>query len=308
MRSIVVVACVSLLLSACGGAREASDSLAARSDPATAEESLDDPGLAVFTGSHDLVGPLAEVLTVEVHPAGLLHGDRSLAALLTFTNTSSQDISIRALPSFAAAFDAEDGPGVLGVAGVCGYAWQTDGTRVTEDPCSAAEPVSHVPGEGSVTLGVRLFPRTESGHTQPGRYNVEVPLSDDSRLKLVFELRPHDVEALPAWPSPSAELTIGFEEVWLQVHADDDLDIAVLVEDPYRRELARRSLDDILASAEDPTRPTWSLTVPPGVWRVVPLSHGEGNWVRCGSQEVLIEDGVAREMTLLLYIDEDGNC
>ncbi len=70
---------------------------------------------------------------------------------------------------------------------------------------------------------------------------------------------------------------------------DDPPQVTVRIEDPYRRLLVERSLQEILAEGNE--RASFEVLASPGAWRVVTLlaSGGDGGLVRCGFQQSLLE-------------------
>lgn len=196
-------------------ARPASPRAPAIRDEHKAATTADGAGLAVEALQAEVRGTLAGRVEVEAEPqVGLLRTDEPLSSRVTFTNTASIPAEAPDLPFFSATAPASTGTGVLGVATLCGRSWRRDGESITYDPCAAAEPVRRLsPGESS--WHIWLHARTEGGVAQPGRYQVQIPLSGSSAVALGWELRPHDPEALAPWPRATTELTISLEEIWL---------------------------------------------------------------------------------------------
>lgn len=191
MRGSGHVAFVAVLLLA-GGCGEA--------DTATGREqtSSRDPGeLAVAVADAAVAGQAEGTLLVEAHDPGLLDFAAPTDAPITFNNTGDRDISLPQWPYIVDVATASGGDGHLGITGICGMGWQADGTRVDHDPCSAAEPVAGVPAHTTYTLSLRLYPRTEDGRTQPGRYAVSLPLGAGATLDVTYDVIEHDPEDLP---------------------------------------------------------------------------------------------------------------
>lgn len=253
-------------------------------------------GLDAHVLSAEVRGPLARTLRVEPLPAGLLLPDRPVVGLVTFS--ADEDVDLPELPFHDGTAEVEGGGGTLGHTGICGYGWDADGRQVTEDPCAAASPARSVPPGSPTHSGIVLYPRTEAGPAVPGRYTVRVPLDGTSTLALGYELRPHD-PATPAWATRDASLTISAEEV---MPAPAGGSVAVLLEDPFGHEY-----DTVELTPPGDVR----VELPAGVWRIVPkLPDATGTLVRCGDgdQQVVLEAGDDRPITILVRADQAGRC
>lgn len=305
-------ALIVLTLAGCGAGQSSSttaDPAPPTSSPTAPEEQPDaDRVLAVTAIEANVLGELAAGLEVEEHLPGLLEEDGSTQALVTFTNLGDSDVSMSDFPYFAVAVPAADGSGRLGVAGICGKGWQPDGTPVAEDPCAAASPVAGVPRGESYTLQVNLYPRVEDGEAAPGRYDVSIPLATQSTLEVAYEVHEHDPATLPAWPPESSELTLTLEEIWLENPYRDDPAVDIVVEDPYRRELARREVADIVADWDGTGTPEWIIPLPPGVWNIGVVSHTDDGPQRCRDGRMLVPPDAEERTTVILNIHSDGRC
>lgn len=306
-RSLLTGAAALVLLAGCGSP-QATGPAESRPPAVHSAEALD-----VFVVEAAIVGEMDRLLDVTAHPPGTLSPDEVLQPLFTLA-APDQEVSIAASAFFAGEFLADEGEGVLGVSGVCGRGWSRDGSRITADPCSAASPVTTVQPGFATTIPFTLYPRTESGQVRPGRYQVEIPLADDSSpssgaLRVGFQAVPRDPGRLPAWPEATVPFRVSLEEAPSVFFEDDPPQLTVRIEDPYRRLLVERSLPEILAEANEP--PSFEVLVPPGAWRVVTLlaSGGDGRLVRCGFQQTLLESGEAAVLTLVLdRAGVEGTC
>ena len=273
----------------------------------------DDEALDVFVVDATIVGELDRYLDVVAHPPGALVPGEVLQPLFTFT-AAEEEVSIVASAFFADEFPADDGEGVLGVSGTCGQGWRRDGSRVADDPCSAVTPVSSVQPGFPTTFPFALYPRTESGRVRAGRYDVEIPLATDASaptgtLRVQFEVVQRDPARLPAWPEETVPLRVSLEEAPALFFDDEAPPLTVRIEDPYRRVLVERSLEEILAEGNEP--PSFEVAVPLGGWRVVTLlANGrDGGLVPCGMQAVLLEAGEPTTLTLVLdHAGGNGTC
>lgn len=171
-------------------------------------------GLDAYVVTAEVHGPLAKVLTVEPLPAGLLPPHDTVISLLTFTVSDdvSEEVHVPELPCHTGIAEAEAGGGSLGHSGICGYGWDREGHPRDEDPCSAITPARFVSAGHPTHLGIVLYPRTDQGEAQAGRYSVRVPLDETSTLALVYNLRPHD-PAPVEWPAVETTLIVSGEEM-----------------------------------------------------------------------------------------------
>lgn len=296
----LVFAVVLLLAGACGEA-----------DTATGSEqtaSRDPSELAVAVAEATVGGQADGALSVTAYDPGLLEPAAPTDAPITFANTSDRDISMPQWPYVSEVATASQGDGRLGITGTCGMGWQTDGTRVDQDPCSAAEPVADVPAHTTYTLSLRLYPRVEGIRAQPGRYDVSLPLGAGSTLEITYEVIEHDPDELPDWPAADAQLTIGLEEVWLENPYRDEVDLEVVVEDVYDRAFARRDVADIVEAAEGDEPASWTFDIPPGVWRTTVISHTDDGAMTCYSPTMVIEPEAHERTTVIINVDQHGRC
>jgi hypothetical protein len=272
---------------------------------AGADATASEPPFDVYVVEARLVG--AAALAVHAEPAGTLVDGERLHALLGLTSLGS-DVAVDGLPWFAAEVAADDGVGVLGVSGICGFGWELDGTRTTADPCSAAEPVAIVPAGRTVHLPLVLAPRTPAGPPAAGRYVVEIPLRRDdpeaSSIVVTYEVTPRDAARLPVLDDAVVPLHIELEPYSAPPAVlDGDAPITVVVEDPYRRELARGQVVPTGSGSA-----SVELSAPAGVVHVVSLLPGPGGELaRCGSQPLVVGDGPT-SLTLLVAAGTDGTC
>jgi hypothetical protein len=302
----LVAAAIAVLATGCGSPPEGTP--ASGPAPAPGEASAMD----VFVLDATVVGELDGFLDVEAHPPGTLVPGEVLQPLFTFTATG-QEVSIADSAYFAGALAADEGGGMLGVSGVCGRGWRRDGTRVADDPCAAATPVTSVEPGFPITGPFGLYPRVDDGAAAAGHYQVDIPLSTEldapaGALRVHFELAPGDPARLPVWPEASVPLRVSLEEAPAVFFGEDPPPLTIRIEDPYRRALVERSLEEILAESSEP--PSFEVPVPAGAWGVVTLVAGaDGRLVRCGAQQALLEDGRPEVLTLVLdSVEVDGTC
>lgn len=263
--------------------------------------------LAVTVTQATVAGELAGEVAVEAHPVGLLDPDGATTTPVTFTATEAGAVDLSDYPFFSLDVGTVDGAGRLGIAGVCGVGWREDGTPVEEDPCAAAEPVMDVPAGEASTLLHRLYANVEDGEVSPGRYDASLPLAPGSTLELTYEIVPHDPDTLPPWGPEDAVVTMGLEEVWFEVPYRAELEVDIVVEDPYWREFARRAVADVERDGDgDP--PGWRLRLPAGAWILAVESHTDSGPIRCYTSDVVVEPGSEQRTTVILDINADGRC
>lgn len=304
----VAIGILVVLLVGCGGPPVPSTDVepTASADRAPTEDAAPTE-LAVTVTRATVVGELAGEIAVESHPVGLLDPGGGTPALVTFAAPEGGEVHIPDYPFFSIGASAAEGTGRLGIAGFCGLGWRADGTPVEEDPCAAAEPVMGVPAGEAYTLEHRLYATTEDGEVAPGRYDASLPLAPGSTLEVTYEVVEHDPDTLPSWGPEDAVLTIGLEEVWLESPHRDELDVDIVVEDPYRREFARRAVGDIVADGHgDP--PTWRLPLPAGTWTVAVVSHTANGPERCSAGDLVVEPHTEERTTVILDLHPDGRC
>ncbi len=312
-RRWLVVTVLSVLAAACGSAPQAGR--ATVSAPSASPGGAEEAALDVFVVDATIDGELDRVLDVEAHPPGTLVPGETLQPLVTFT-TTSQEVSIADGPYFAGAFAAEEGDGLLGVSGVCGRGWRQDGSRVLDDPCSAATPLTSIQAGFPTTMSFALSPRVDGSRATAGRYRIAIPLGPaegaiPGSLHLVYELAPRDPARLPAWPEATVPFRISIEEAPSIYFADDPPPLTIRLEDPYRRLLVERSLSEILAEGNE--APSFEVLAPPGPWSVVTLvagpGSGEAGLVRCGQQNELLHADKPAVLTLVLdHLAIAGRC
>lgn len=297
LSKLVFVVYLAVAMSSCGSVADpppATGSEPTRSGATRLADESSTGGLDAHVVDVDIDGPLAAGLTVDPHPAGLLVPGEPLVGLLTFTATI--ETQVPQLVFHTGAATAESGDGVLGHSGSCGHGWNRTGQRRTEEPCAAVEPVTSILPSDPTELNIVLYSRTSDGTAKPGRYTLDIPLDDESRLRVVVDLVPHDASP-PTWPEATAAITVSLEE-----HVKPGWATAVRVEDPFRREY---ETIELVAPG------SVSLRVPAGVFRLVPiLANPDGKLVRCSSwqQTSLVSAGDDVHTALLVNFDADGRC
>lgn len=143
-------------------------------------------GLRVDVVEAELRGPVAEYASVSPgSDTGIAYGPH-----VAVTIRSEQQRNAPGLPFAAGSAQATDGDGAIGISGVCGRGWTREGARVTEDPCSAATPVTSFGPETDNSFGFSLHARVGDRSLEPGRYELVLPLDlnpskDALRLVLV---------------------------------------------------------------------------------------------------------------------------
>lgn len=125
-----------VVLSSFGCSDEPVVETAAGDDPTTPASPVGDEvptgGLDARVAEATVEGPAAEALRVEPFPAGLLLPGEPISVLLDLVATEAVDLG--ELPFHSGTTRSEEGSGVLGISGVCGYGWEPDGRPRTATP------------------------------------------------------------------------------------------------------------------------------------------------------------------------------
>lgn len=191
--------------------------------PAAADPAGDAPPLAALqaTAQAEIVGDDGEPrlaveagggpVSVEVNADGVIRGGLHL----TFTTLTGQGESFAPWPLWSEQVAADEGPGVLGIGGMCGLGWDSVGNPISNDPCAGAMLVMSAEPGFPTEVSLVMYPRVGDARVLPGTYRASVDLMAGDTLRVTVQvtertpsvdpsLEPSDVEG-DLVPPPAAD-------------------------------------------------------------------------------------------------------